>query len=373
MKILRNVIFIFMLVLLVSCTKRENKMIVNDVQRNTITESSKNIDKTSKEEKIEFDTSGSGKKSCFPYGANIVNNTSYPSDINFGDISLFPTDARYLNENFRYKKIISWRRWDEPAIKRKLKSYAETPEGENFIGHKYSSADIGLMQLESAILFDEDQKKIIEVEDSPYYDGKIVKLNEYNDLGLQTNIYDFRLDNEIILFSEEFYNELKNIDDKLMYSYEYIDIKDNPNILKYNHYFYHSKGKKLLESGRISKTLNMKNTMDNNFFIARANKSLKYYLKETHSYALFYYDEMGRLSKIEPIPTSMGWKFYDVEYDGNKLLEGKLKFSEKSDTYFKYVYTKHDKNDNWIEAKIFYDDDTEASYTAIREIEYYEN
>ena len=65
MKILRNVIFIFMLVLLVSCTKRENKMIVNDVQQNTITESSKNIEETPKEKKLNLILQEAVKKIVF--------------------------------------------------------------------------------------------------------------------------------------------------------------------------------------------------------------------------------------------------------------------------------------------------------------------
>ena len=65
MKILRNVIFIFMLVLLVSCTKRENKMIVNDVQQKTITESSKNIEETPKEKKLNLILQEAVKKIVF--------------------------------------------------------------------------------------------------------------------------------------------------------------------------------------------------------------------------------------------------------------------------------------------------------------------
>ena len=65
MKMLRNMIFIFMLVLLVSCTKRENKMIVNDVQQNTITESSKNIEETPKEKKLNLILQEAVKKIVF--------------------------------------------------------------------------------------------------------------------------------------------------------------------------------------------------------------------------------------------------------------------------------------------------------------------
>lgn len=64
-------------------------------------------------------------------------------------------------------------------------------------------------------------------------------------------------------------------------------------------------------------------------------------------------------------------EFYDAIYDNGKIVEAKYKENFGTVDYSRYIFTRHDKNDNWLEASVYKNNEVNPLYTILREIEYY--
>lgn len=279
-----------------------------------------------------------------------------------GTTSLFPTEPDHLKNGPKYKSLISRKKWARKGIERQIESLPA--DGDNW-GRVYTLDDVGKMELKIAKLFNKTGQVLIELEDVPYINTYPWTINEYDkkDRMIRTNYSTLNVD--IPPFTENFYKELESKKSRGYRLYEYIEIDGVEDRLLCSIYDHDSKDKKLVEENKLVYKYSSLDKLIEKMKIGEAVN-----IPDLDSTFLFYFNEKGLLQEIKP-NEYRGWSCSNIEYDDNDRILGAV-FDFGNPNYIeRYVFTKHDSYENWLEADVYVNDDEEVSYTILREIEYY--
>lgn len=255
--------------------------------------------------------------------------------------SNIPTHIDYLLNGFNYKSLVSFLRWEQEGIDIISVDYLKGGEDG---GHSYSPNDVGRLELQIAILVDKDKNVLMYAEKNRRDDEVYrFRVTEYNNgkVGVSRLFFPSK---QFKIFSKEFFDDFNKVKITKEFKTAIDDIFEN-------NYF---------------KLITEHNSIQNEF----AGKTIIVNKNDTTYY--FVYDNVGRLIKAEPQSKHDHYKFYDTVYDDKKLLSAKYQKSINDKEYFRYIFTKHDNNNNWLEAKIFRNESLNPYCTLLREITYYE-
>ena len=279
-----------------------------------------------------------------------------------GTTSLFPTEPDHLKNGYKYKSLISRKRWEKRGLERQIESLP--PDGDNW-GRVYTLDDVGKTELKIAKLFNKSGQVLIELEDVPYINIYPWNINEYDEKNrvIRTNYSTLHVN--IQPFTEDFYKELESKKTQGYLLYEYMEIDGVEDRWLCSIYDYDSKDKKQIKENKLIYKYSL---LDKLMEKMKSGEAIN--IPNLNTTFLFYFNEKGLLQEIKP-NGYRGWLCSNIDYDDNDRILGAV-FDFGNPNYIEhYVFTKHDNFGNWLEADVYINDDEELSYTILREIEYY--
>lgn len=258
----------------------------------------------------------------------------------------FPVEEAYLLDGFIYKSVVAFKKWEKAGIDIEVK---DSMLGDG-AGHTYTYDDIGREELLLAAYMDKKQNIVFYDEFSPYdFSEYHFRVTTYNDMGEVVDNKQFLPSREIAIFSPKFFEEFE----KLSQSDEY------------------KKSKDVWHMGSETKIISDFNKAHKNL----AGKAILIAKSEGEYFVAF--DKEGNVHRVRPADNKNTWimydacEFYDAVYDNGKILEAKYNTNFATKSFLRYVFTKHDKNLNWLEANVYKGLDTNVIYRILRKIEYY--
>ncbi|MGI5060782.1 hypothetical protein E4N89_07375 [Treponema denticola] len=319
MKILRNMIFIFMLVLLVSCTKRENNELDNSKILNNINLDSKKDD-------------------------DIYDRGFLIKELKNND--LIPYHLAYLTK--KPESIFVYVIKSEWALREAISDY-----------EKYGESSGEIPKLENL-----GKREFIFERHYDYYGNYIYEKRKtvagYIYESIKYDKYNRPIE-KIEIYEDSYVKKLTS-----MIVIEYAPVKQSDNILEAKIYKADKNGDKreinIVRSGKKNIYF-----FNGNEFYFENNQITK--INTPDKKWIFKYANNTFLSEIGISHAGVGYESIKMEYEKGELVQCINVFG-KSKSRYKFI--RYDKFGNWIEMQIFHGDNTDFTDTIIREIKYYE-
>ncbi|AIN94809.1 hypothetical protein H0R90_12705 [Treponema putidum] len=320
MKMLRNMIFIFMLVLLVSCIKRENNELDNSKILNNINLDSKKDD-------------------------DIYDRGFLIKELKNND--LIPYDLAYLTK--KPESIFVYVIKSEWALREAISDY-----------EKYGESSGEIPKLENL-----GKREFIFERHYDYYGNYIYEKRKtvagYIYESIKYDKYNRPIE-KIEIYEDSYVKKLTS-----MIVIEYAPVKQSDNILEAKIYKADKNGdKREINIVRSGKKENIYFFNDNEFYFEN-NQITK--INTPDKKWIFKYANNTFLSEIGISHAGVGYESIKMEYEKGELVRCINVFG-KSKSRYKFI--RYDKFGNWIEMQIFHGDNTDFTDTIIREIKYYE-